>query len=110
VKVLITPIEPQLLSGQKIWTSIASQETPKLWCPFWQAIRKKEGLSPTRLYSIGRYEKKQRKVTLRKTVNLKSVQRSPKRFLFALHFLRRSAWKADFMQFLGTMVQLPHFK
>jgi AraC family transcriptional regulator len=58
MNVLIIHIEPQLLSGQKIRTSIASQETSKLWRPFRQAIREKEGLSPTKFYSIGRYGNK----------------------------------------------------
>jgi AraC family transcriptional regulator len=57
MNILITSIEPRLLSGQKIWTSMASQETSKLWRPFRQAIREKEGLSPTKFYSIGRYGK-----------------------------------------------------
>jgi AraC family transcriptional regulator len=57
MNILITYIEPQLLSGRKIWTSIASQETSKLWRPFSQSIREKEGLSPAKFYSIGRYGK-----------------------------------------------------
>lgn len=57
MNILITHIEPQLLSGQKIWTSFASEETSKLWSAFRQAIGEKEGLAPTKFYSIGRYGK-----------------------------------------------------
>jgi len=55
LNILISHIEPKLLAGQKIWTSISSQETAKLWAPFRRAIREKEGLSPKKFYSIGRY-------------------------------------------------------
>jgi AraC family transcriptional regulator len=61
MNILITSIEPRLLSGQKIWTSIASQETSKLWRPFRQAIREMVGLSPTKFYSIDRYGKEMTK-------------------------------------------------
>jgi len=40
------------------------------------------------------------------TVNLKSAQQLPKRFLLVLQILRRSAWKVVFMRFLATVVQL----
>ena len=55
--IIVSCIYPQVLSGQKIWTSIASQETTKLWRPFRKAIIDKEGLSPKKYFSIGRYGK-----------------------------------------------------
>jgi AraC family transcriptional regulator len=57
LEITILHIEPLVLSGQKIQTCVASQETSKLWRPFRQAIREKAGLFPNKFYSIGRYGK-----------------------------------------------------
>jgi len=55
MNILITHSTEKKLCGKTIQTTIAAQETSKLWRPFREAIKKKLDLAPNLFYSISRY-------------------------------------------------------
>ncbi len=55
MEVTIKELLPVKVMGMKIQTSIARQETSRLWRPFRQSIKDQQSLSPEIFYSISKY-------------------------------------------------------
>lgn len=54
MNILVMHLEPQLLSGQKIWTAGSNHEEINFWRSFDKAILEKKSLNPKKYFSIGR--------------------------------------------------------